>query len=343
MNVILTEHWDAYLDSFLTSQKDVYYTEAYVRLNTREGQDALCVVASQDDKVFILPFLRNIVLHNGVSYYDFETAYGYGGGIVNTTDVVFKQEAWLAVYTYLRDNNYICGFVRFHPLLKNYLHVPVEIHPMYDRHTIAIDLQPELESIWREQIVTSNRSDISRAERRGLTYRKLEAEEGMPIFKEIYAETMQRLRADEFYYFTDEYFANSFNALPDSFIGVVELDSEPIAAAMFMHNGYYGHYHLSGSKSEYQRLCPNNYMLWQTAKLLKEQGCAFFHLGGGTDGSKENSLYKFKQKFSRENYDFYIGKPIFQPEVYQSICTEWEMRNPKKAEMYKQILLKYHY
>lgn len=343
MNVILTEHWDAYLESFMQSQKDVYYSEAYVRLNTREGQDALCVVASQMDKIFILPFLRNTIHHNGVTYYDFETAYGYGGGIANICDVAFIQDAWLAVYDYLRVNNYICGFVRFHPLLKNYQHVPIEIHPIYDRHTIAIDLQPELESIWKEQIATSNRSDISRAERRGLTYRILDAEEGMPIFKEIYAETMHRLHADEFYYFTGDYFDAIHSALQKLFVGIVEYENETVAAALFMHNGHYGHYHLSGSRSEYQRLCPNNYMLWQTAKVLKEQGCKFFHLGGGTDGSEENSLYRFKQKFSHENYDFYIGKPVFQPEVYQSICAEWEKSNPDKAEMYKRILLKYHY
>lgn len=343
MNVIITEHWDAYLESFLPSQKDIYYTEAYVRLNTRAGQDAQCIVASQVDKVFILPFLRNTVHFNGTSYYDFETAYGYGGGIANTDDAAFIHDAWLAVYDHLHDNNYVCGFVRFHPMLKNYQHVPSQMHPIYDRHTIVIDLQPELETIWKEQIVTSNRSDILRAERRGLTFRKVSTEEGLPVFKQIYAETMQRLHADDFYYFTDEYFANAADALPNLFVGIEEYENELVAAAMFMHNGYYGHYHLSGSKSEYQRLCPNNHMLWQAVKVLKEHGCKFFHLGGGTDGNEENSLYRFKQKFSHENLDFYIGKPIFLPEVYQAICAEWEKRNPAKVEMYKRVLLKYHY
>ena len=343
MNVNILEHWDAYLGSFLPSQKDIYYTEAYVRLNRRPGQNALCVVVMQDSFVFLFPFLRNTVFHNGKTYYDFETAYGYGGGIANTDDEAFITDAWLTTYNHLRDNNYICGFIRFNPLLKNYQHVPSEIHPIYDRHTIAIDLQPELDVIWKEQIATSNRSDILRAERRGLTFRTTKAKVGMQIFRELYAETMHRLHADDFYYFSNEYFANAADALPNLIVGIVEYESEPAAAAIIMHNGYYAHYHLSGSKSKYQRLCPNNYMLWQAAKVLKEQGCRYFHLGGGTNGNEENSLYRFKQKFSRVNNDFYIGQPVFLPDVYQSVCAEWEARNPVQAEMYKRILLKYHF
>ena len=68
-----------------------------------------------------------------------------------------------------------------------------------------------------------------------------------------------------------------------------------------------------------------------------------FHLGGGTDGSEENSLYQYKRKFSKHEYQFTLGKMIFNPLLYDEICDDWAVANPEKAEKLKYILLKYKY
>lgn len=343
MTVAIATRWNHLLEDFAPHQTDVYYTEEYLRLNCLAGQDAMCLIATEDEKIFLLPFIRNTIQHEGSTYYDFETAYGYGGAIVNTDNKLFIQSAWDAALVHFKTNGYICGFVRFHPLLKNYTHVPEKIRTIYDRHTVAINLHPEIDDIWMQQIQTGNRSDILRAGRRGLTFRLADLQEGIEIFRSIYDTTMDRLHADLFYYFTDAYFADMQKALPNMCIGIVEFESEPVAAAIFMHNGFYAHYHLSGSKREYQRLCPNNFMLWNAVLLMKEQGCRYLHLGGGTDGDIENPLYRFKQKFSTDRYDFVIGKLIFNSEIYESVCAVWEQFNPEKKEIYKNLLLKYHY
>lgn len=343
MTVTIATQWNYLLKAFAPYQTDVYYTEEYIRLNCLAGQQAYCLIATEGDQIFLLPFVRNTVQHDGVTYYDFETAYGYGGAIANTEDTSFIHSAWDAAFAHFKANGYICGFVRFHPLLKNYVHVPDTIRTIYDRHTVAVNLQPDIDDIWMHQIQTGNRSDILRAGRRGLTFRLADMQEGIEIFRSIYDTTMDRLHADSFYYFTDAYFVDMQKALPNMCIGIVDYQSEPVAAAIFMHNGYYSHYHLSGSKREFQRLCPNNFMLWNAIQLMKEQGCRYLHLGGGTDGNEENPLYRFKQKFSTDRYDFVIGKLIFNPEVYESVCAAWEEANPEKKETYKRLLLKYHY
>ena len=340
MQVEINKYWSTLLDRFSIFQKDVYYTEEYVRLNCHPEQDALCFIAIEDDKIFLFPFIRSSIRYNNNTYYDFETAYGYGGGIANTIDEVFIKEAYAHMFQLLKEKNYICGFVRFHPLLQNYRYAPTSI---FDRHTVCVDLSMSEDEIWLTQIATSNRSDIRRAERRGLIFEVDFSGKYLHNFVELYNTTMQRLQADKFYYFGDEYYRNWIDSIENHFIGVVRNESKIISAALFMHNGYYGHYHLSGSDRSYSNLCPNNVLLWRAALELKRQGVKFFHLGGGQDSDPLNSLFAFKKKFSHLLNDFHIGKFIFNLSVYEDICHKWELENPQKKKLYKNFLLKYKY
>ena len=78
-------------------------------------------------------------------------------------------------------------------------------------------------------------------------------------------------------------------------------------------------YHLSGSDIEYRSLAPSNLLLYQAALWGCEQGMKTFHLGGGV-GSGEDNLYKFKAAFNKNsNYQFSIGKEIFDQKMYNKL------------------------
>ena len=78
-------------------------------------------------------------------------------------------------------------------------------------------------------------------------------------------------------------------------------------------------YHLSGSDIEYRNLAPSNLLLYKAALWGCEQGFKTFHLGGGV-GSGEDNLYKFKATFNKKtNYQFSIGKQIFNQEKYEDL------------------------
>ena len=155
---------------------------------------------------------------------------------------------------------------------------------------------------------------------------------------------MDKLSADGFYYFDDAYYENLRKGITDSFLGCVEnSEGEIISAAIFMYSGPYGHYHLSGSDKSQLAISPNNYMLWNAAIELQKRGVKRFHLGGGTNGDEENSLFQFKHRFSKDTCQFCIGKLVFNQELYETICADWEVKNPEKAEHYRHHLLKYKY
>jgi hypothetical protein len=59
-----------------------------------------------------------------------------------------------------------------------------------------------------------------------------------------------------------------------------------------------------------------------------EQGYKTFHLGGGV-GSGEDNLYKFKAAFNKmSDYQFSIGKQIFDQEKYDELVALRAKQDP---------------
>lgn len=336
-------NWNTYLELFVPAQKDIYYTEEYVKLYESETDKGTCFVFQDDDKVLIFPFLVREFVFHGKIYKDFETAYGYGGPLYNTDDEDFIANALKSFKDYCSSNGYVAGFVRFHPVLANIKGFDQVGKLIADRQTVAMDLSMSEDDMWMNEVHTKNRNVIKKAAKEGLSF---EADYGYKYLKEfvnLYNSTMDKLSADSFYYFDDTYYDKLVKSIPNSFIGVVKNENKILSAAIFMYSEPYGHYHLSGSDKTQLRLSPNNFLLWEAAKELKKHNVQRFHLGGGTTGQEEDSLFQFKKKFSKSTFQFYIGKLIFNDEAYNEICSAWIKNNPEKAETYKHHLLKYKY
>lgn len=336
-------HWNHYLDVFLPKQRDIYYTEEYVRLYETNTEKAVCFVYTDGDSCFLMPFLRRTFEFDTHVYFDFETAYGYGGPIYNTDDTDFIHDAWQSLIDYAHTHDYVCGFVRFHPLLNNQKCFEDFGQLYYDRKTIAMDLSGGIDATWMNEIHTKNRNVIKKGEKNGLHFIVDEQMEHIADFIKLYNATMDKLNAEDFYYFSDNYYNQLRDTLRNRYLGLVEYEGRFVAGALFFYSLPYGHYHLAGSDQSILNLSPNNYLLWNAAKELASRGVQLFHLGGGTDGNENNSLYLFKRKFSKSEYQFSFGKLLFNPTLYNCICSAWEKKNPDKAIKLKNLLLKYKY
>ncbi len=342
MRFLFTDKWDECLDRFSPQQKDIYFKRSYVSLYESSIEEhALALVIEDDEKLMLFPFLSRKFEFNGESYKDFETAYGYGGPIFNTSDIEFINSANKLMQQAFIEDNYICGFVRFHPLLGNSKNFKIGT-VIDDRYTVAINLSLSEEDIWMKEIHTKNRNVIKKGDKNGLKFIADYEQKYLDEFIKLYDQTMDKLKADDFYYFNHQYYQKFIDAIPN-FLGVVKLGDKVISAALFMYDGCYAHYHLSGSDKAYLNYLPNNYMLYHAALELKRNGAELFHLGGGTTSDENDSLFSFKRKFSKELYQFSIGKVIFNERLYSEICKDWELKNPDKVEKYSRFLLKYKY
>lgn len=341
--ILLTEHWNKWLMKFPLELQDVYFTEEYVRLYANDSQKAVCYIYEEGDSFMIFPFLLRPFEYQNEQYFDFETAYGYGGPLVNVQDEEFSKVALMAFMEECKNKNVIAGFVRFCPWLKNFKICSGEFKVFLDRHTVAMNLSQSIDDVWMKEIHTKNRNVIKKAGKDGLVFMADYDFKFLPDFVRLYNETMDKLHASEFYYFDYDYYHNLIDNIPNKFLGVTLYQGKVICAAIFIYQGIYGHYHLSGSDRNYLHFNPNNFLLWNAAKELQNQGVKLFHLGGGTTSDENDSLLGFKQKFSKSLYDFYLGKIIFNETLYNNICSDWESHNQDKKESYRHFLLKYKY
>jgi lipid II:glycine glycyltransferase (peptidoglycan interpeptide bridge formation enzyme) len=195
--------------------------------------------------------------------------------------------------------------------------------------TVIVELaQPEkMLSNFRKNF----RYDIRKSYKQGLTVRIATTKSDWAIFKKIYEETMKHLSADEYYFFTEEYYNFLAAQEKNVFLLLAEFQNEVIGASCFFYDKYCLHYHLSGMKRKFSKLNANKRLLFEAFKLASVKGCKFAHLGGGVGGSEEDSLMKFKAGFSSLREQFYIAKRIHDEEVYDKICQSLGLQNEKSG------------
>jgi len=341
MKARIEENWNSLLSLFPDDNIDIYYQEDYVRLYETNDHKAVSFLYIENNDIFLFPFLRREFIYNEALFYDFETAYGYGGPIYNTKDEQFIVRSWMAMFDYCRDNRYVAGFARFHPLLRNFDSPALLDIVTHDRQTIAMDLTLTEGDIWLKEISGKNRNSINKSVKSKLQFVADFDFRYIDEFKGLYKRTMDRLKAQDFYFFEEEYFSDLYNSEFAKFLGIVIKDDLVIAGAIIMHSKYYGHYHLAASDPEYFYSNPNNYLVYECSKVLKSLGVQRFHLGGGSSSLENDSLYKFKKKFSQSTFNFYTGRFVFDEAIYKNLCRDWISKNSDKVDTYKAYHLKY--
>lgn len=335
--------WDSFIKDF--PDYDVYYLNGYVKAfqihgdgtpvllcYSNEKHKAACVLIRRDiaeDSIFKTYDLP----HN--KYFDLATPYGYGGLIFNSPNVSKNvvDDCNEEMVEFLKKNNYISAFFRFHPILHNVRFHVKETEILHLGKTIAMELESE-DTIW-QAITSKNRNMIRKAEKSNVQIRHGKGMDLLMIFKEIYNGTMRNDNADEYYYFNDAFYESIDHDLHDNYeVFYAELNGTIIAMAIIIFANRKLNYHLSGSKYEYRHLAPSNLLLYKVALWGYENGYKTFHLGGGV-GSSEDNLYKFKSAFNRySNYQFSIGKMIVRPEIYTELL---ELRGLNDETVLSQI------
>ena len=326
--------WDSIVKSF--HDYDVYWLSGYVKAFQihGDGTPLLVYYDNNDTRGINVVMKRDIAKDKKFSglisegcYYDFATAYGYGGWIIegNNTEKLFYEYS-----EFLNDNNIISEFVRFHPLLMN--HVTCE--PFYDivklGEVVHIDLSSS-ELVW-SNYTSNNRNMIRKAIKNNVKIYNGRFPEIFGKFREIYDMTMDRDNAEDYYYFKPDFYTS---ILEDLFYNAqvfwAEIDSRIIAASIILFANSQMNYHLSGSVREFSNLAPTNLLLHEAANWGLDNGYKTFYLGGGV-GSREDGLLRFKKNFNRNKLNhFYIGKKIIKKNEYNYLQ---ELRGISKGDYF---------
>jgi len=308
--------------------KDLYFEEEYGRLYEKmaQGKAVLWRYEGPEGAVLHQFILREIpIAIDGVKWYDVVTPYGYGGPVIEFVNEGFEKEKLVDAFyksfqKYCIENNVVCGFTRFHPIVENAL----DFRSVYDvqriRSTLGTDLT--LDDPVTEEFSKGCRKNIRRAIAKGISWRITKKPENLDAFKQIYYSTMDRNNAGEYYYFDDEYFGGIIKNFHDNTILVEAIfEEKTIAAGLYFVYGDYIHIHLSGTLTEFLYLSPAYILRYAVTLWGKENGYKLIHHGGGRSNSPEDSLFLFKKQFAQKTeFDFYIGKKVWNPEAYAKLC-----------------------
>lgn len=308
-----------------------YFKERYGKLyeEVDEGELEVFKIENEHGKIQNMFLKREIPIKiNNKTYYDLATPYGYGGPVILETKNDQAKKKLIQKYheefsAYCQENNIVTEFIRFHPVLENHKDFESIYEIDYQRKTIGTNLA-DYDDPFQKEFSKSTRKRVRRLLREGVTYEIEKAPETLDPFIKIYKETMDRNQADDYYYFNQEYFDDILKNLRDNVLLVHAIYKEKIIASelTFLSTNGLMHAHLGGVKNAYLHLSPNYLTMYALTVWGKKHGYKIIHTGGGLTDKEDDSLLEFKQRFGvNTQFDYYFGKKIWNPEIYQKLNT----------------------
>jgi len=314
----------------LIQKNDVYYLDDYVKLYLKSDQNILKFEFNEGSKQFYHITIKRPILLNNSQFdgYDLETAYGYGGFWINTQDQTFVRKALKEYEAFCQNQNIVAEFFRFHPFndfplnFGDYFDFLIE-----DRETVFVQLEKPYETIFKEYHSSLHRN-LKKAVKNDLQFRLLEpTSEQINHFHRLYYQTMKKNNADSFYFFSESYFNKLFNLQNTKLFGV-EFKGQIVNMVIILESFPFCYYHLGASEPEYYSLNGNPFLFDQLIKFY-QQKFKIFYLGGGATPAPDDSLLRFKRKFSPDTKPFFIAGKIFNKEKYDHLIQKAEKKCPE--------------
>jgi Acetyltransferase (GNAT) domain len=312
---------------------DIYHLPLYILTEARRIEaQAEAIMISEGSKQFLLPYLirrcpEDMLLDLNQrdfseSIYDAVSPYGYPGILLNDeaqADSTFVLQSIEMLVTTFKACKICSAFIRLHPILNAEIQQIIGgTELVKNGTTVFIDLTLS-DDAQRRQIKSSRRTRINQCRKRQFFANILPfSQEHIPIFMDIYKDTMDRIGAGQSYYFDRSYYESLTQLSPHIFICIVEFEQNPICVGLITECCGIVQYHLCGTKNEFLPFTPNTLMIDEIRHWATQRGYRTFHLGGGL-GGQQDSLFEFKASFSKQICDFYTLRLIADVEVYNNL------------------------
>ncbi|MGB5668554.1 MAG: GNAT family N-acetyltransferase [Maribacter sp.] len=305
----------------ITSSKnsDFYHTYDYHYLSKNKGETPILIAYSENYKSIFLPLLLRKI--KGTPYFDATSVYGYSGPLNNniSTDFdnsVFKKE----LQKLFEELNIISVFSRLNPFIEHQNTILKGLGDLSaSGKVINIDLTNDLDT-QKSAYDKRLRTYINKS-RRQCSLRLAESPEDLDIFIDMYYENMRRVNANKSYFFNKEYFFNLLNTkdfLTEILLATHNESKKVIGGAMFIKKNKIVQYHLSGVKEEFLALNAIKLLIDEMRIRATQEGFEYLNLGGGL-GGKEDSLFHFKSKFSKDSKNFKLWKYVVNQSIYDDL------------------------
>lgn len=311
------EAWEEVLSH--CNSYDFHHTYDYHELSKNENETPLLISYKNNNTVIALPLLiRNI---EGTDYKDATSVYGHPGPISNEIEIAEKYADFHEqLNLFFESEQIVSVFSRLNP------YIPLQDEILKGLGIVStignmvnIDLTKDLDA-QRSAYRRDTRSRVNKV-RRLCSVKKAETKEEIQQFIDIYLETMEKLEANDSYFFENEYFFDFLDCdgfETDILLAVLNETEEIIAGTMFVKTNNIIQYHLSGTKNEHFKIAPSRLLLDEMRIQGTAQGYTYFNLGGGYNG-KDDALFSFKSSFSDNIKVFKAWKHVANQKVYDEL------------------------
>lgn len=272
-----------------------------------------------------LGIIRNIFIKkaipikiNDLTYFDLVTPSAYGGPIIikclegsrKKLLSAFEQ----AFSLYCEKNQIICEFAHFHPILKNANDFKNSYELQYIGISKGVDLRnttfQDLEELYNTFKLKNN-----------VYFRVTAKPDRTAHFKELFFSIYLQDKKEVVSEF-ENFAARCFGIYPNNIVIVEAIyKSQVIGISLyFLDNGIL-QIQLSALLNAYSSLMPEYIMQYGITLWGMKNEVDFIHYGGGKTiiGKNEISSNRKKNKLIGD-YDFYVGKKVWNENIYKKLC-----------------------
>jgi hypothetical protein len=313
--------WAAFLER---APHDVYARPEYVACAARhDGGTAVAFYGDSGPTAILVPLIIRPLppaLGAPAEWRDARSPYGYPGIVTTTPDDVEGLARCLVAFREVgARTGLISAFLRGNPLRPTALGALSRVGQLVRTGAVVyLDLTQPVE-VLASQMRASHRADIRKLGRDGFQA-TMDDWARYGEFIHLYRETMQRLGAEPFYFFSDTYFADLRRELAAQLhLCVVSgPQGDHASAGVFLAANGVVHYHLGATAEQYLRRAPTKLMVDCVRRWAQEAGDRVLNLGGGRGGADDQLLH-FKAGFSPLRADFHTLRMVLDPERYAAL------------------------
>ena len=332
--------WKVLFDKIPISKKDIFYSQEFLNLcqiSIYKKYQIKAAIYYLNDKIILYSFIkRNFSLDGFKKFYDITSVYGRGGIITNLSknDKILKQ-FHLDFLDYCKKEKILNSFDRFHPIIgnHNFSNTITNILPRQD--FVVLDLKNNFANI-EKNFEYRHKKSILKAIRNNVKIFFENDLNHLNDFLFIYKKMLDFQKADNFYYFDNDFYLNLLKYLKDNFIfSYAKYNNKIISCELILHNGFYAHSYLGATLIDYRNLCPNHLLKSKVIEYLIGIQCKYYLIGGGIKNN--DGIFEYKKGFSPDGiYSSFIGKTIYDESLYNNIKEKYKKNNSlNKLQFYE--------
>lgn len=308
--------WDALYDRVVDGS--VVATSSYLAAGAMLEPDGRAELAvwEDEDGLIIHPYISRAVDARG-NWRDLISAYEFGGYWFSTRDAAAKARLTTAFdlrfRQYCVENAIVSEFMRLHPMLFRNTTLFSDFDLRGPAEHVIVPLIGAPEEVRAGYHVTRRRQ-VRQGIGNGLT---MEPVRDAAAFIDVYHHNLDRLQADDYWYFPTDYIA----ALGDHIrIFMVRDPSGDVCGAhCYLDDPPWRFAFLCHGVADKLDLRPNDFAFDAAAIDAQAAGLEWLHLGGG-----QPSLLAYKSKFSNITTPYRWATRTFLPDVYRQLVKSRE-------------------